>query len=525
MIRSMLALLVLGLVLSFVAPSGAGDDALLASTFLGGDGSDNAISLVSADDGSIYIAGGTYSGDFPVTAGAYDTTFNGERDIFVAKMTGDCSDIIWATFVGGTGDEQAHGIALGPGGDLYVTGWTDSVDWPTTDGAYDTAHNGDADVYVFRILPDGSGLVYSTYVGGSQYDSALAGIAVGDDGTAYVSGHTNSPDFPTTANAYDRTYFAAGWDAIAFRLNDDGSDLMYSTYIGGWDYEGGRSIAVDGAGRATIAGDTTSQDFPTTNGAFDTTHNGGRDCFLTQFNADGSDLVYSTFIGSSDDDIPNDLAQLEDGSIWLTGYTFGDDYPTSPDAYSNSVAGERDVFITLMNADASDLDHSTLIGGAGTDEGLCIVPDDRSTVYLGARTNSDDFPTTNDSYDSDPNGAIDSLFIAFDVDEQLVYSTYIGSSENDALWEIARNGGGLVLVGLTAGDDHPATAGCHDDTYNGGHVDAVVVRFAAVAGNAPPFLTISSPVNGTTVSGIVTRRGFHRRGRVGGGRRDRPLVI
>ncbi len=483
-------------------------DPLIYSSYLGGSESDNAMAMCMDNEGNVYLTGDTYSGNFPISEGAYDDSFNGVRDIFVFKLSSDGSEMIYSTFIGGNDNDVPHGITLDAEGNVYVTGRSESPDFPTTTGAYDEVQNGDSDVVVFKLNNDGSDLVYSTFVGGNQYEVGYAGIAIDEEGNTYVAGHTNSPDFPTTAGAYDRTYYCCGWDGFAFKLNSDGSELQYSTYFGGWDYEGARSIAVDDQGNIYLGGDTTSNDFPTTTGAYDEVHNGGRDGFLMELNNDGSDLIFSTYLGGADTDLVNGLELLPGNSVWLTGYTLSSDFPTTTGAYDEDLDGERAFFVSQFSADGSDLPYSTYIGGSEQDEGQDIIVEG-DLVYVAGRTYSVDFPVTGDALYSENSGGMDGIILTLDSgrtgEEQLAYSTYIGGSQNEAIWGIQMHEGIICAAGLTASDNFPVTGNAFDGDYNGGSIDAIMFKlgFSEEPENTPPTLTITSPANHSDVSGIV----------------------
>jgi len=457
-------------------------DPLIYSSYLGGSESDDGQAMAVDPSGNIYLTGDTYSSDFPMSAGAYDDSFNGVRDIFVTKMSPDGSELLYSTFVGGGDNDVSRGIAVDPSGNIYVTGRSESVDFPTTSGAYSENHNGDCDVIVFKLSADGSELLYSTFVGGSEYEVGYAGVVVDSGGNAYVAGHTNSPDFPTTPGAYDRTYYAAGWDGFAFKLNAEGSDLVYSTYFGGWDYEGARTIAIDSQGNAYLGGDTTSDDFPTSSGAYDETYNGERDGFLLKLNADGSDLIYSSYLGGSDDELVNALTRRGDGSIWAAGYTFSTNFPTSQGTYDEDINGERDFFISRLDRGGSELLYSSFVGGQSTDEawGVAVEGD---LVYVSGRSTSEDFPVTNGSFDESFNGEIDIIILALDTEaSELVYSSYVGGGGREVAWDIEVHDDEMVAMGLTSSDDFPTTSNAYDRDYNGGHVDAVMLKMS-VAGD------------------------------------------
>ena len=247
------------------------DPGLLYSTYLGGNNSDlgNPIAVDAA--GSAYVTGETESNDFPTTAGAFDTSFNGNNDAFVTKLNATGSALVYSTYLGGSGDDRGHGIAL-DAGNAYVTGETESTNFPTTLGAFDTSFNGNVDAFVTKLNATGSApLLYSTYLGGSTADRGFE-IAVDGAGGAYVTGQTagGTPVFPTTAGAFD-TSFNGQTDVFVTKLNATGSaPLSYSTFLGGAQSESGDGIAVDGAGSAYVTGRTASSAFPTTAGAFDT---------------------------------------------------------------------------------------------------------------------------------------------------------------------------------------------------------------------------------------------------------------
>src|SRR5439155_1567846 len=268
------------------------------------------------------------------------------NDVFVTKLNPDGSaPLVYSTFLGGSHDEEARGIAVDGTGSAFVTGETLSTDFPTTPGAFDTTHNSAGDVFVTRLDAAGSALAYSTFVGVS---CCAYGIAVDGTGSTYVTGATDGADFPTTPGAFDTT-FNGGADAFVTKLNAAGSALVYSTFLGspltcsprachGVDY--GTGIAVDGTGSAYVIGYTDGADFPTTPGALDTTFNGGiSDVFVTKLNAAGSALVYSTFLGGSGEEQSTGIAV--DG----TGFTRSTAFPTTLGAFDTGANGSYDVFV------------------------------------------------------------------------------------------------------------------------------------------------------------------------------------
>src|SRR5258707_6194762 len=262
------------------------DPALVYSTYLGGSGGDVGYGIPVDDAGSAHVTGYTPSTNFPTTPSAIQTTNARNYDAFVTKLEAPGSALVYSTYLGGSVFDVGVGIAVDGAGSAFVTGQTPSTNFPTTAGAVQTTNAGSYDAFVTKLDATGSALVYSTYLGGSSYDYGL-GIAVDKAGSAYVTGYTLSTNFPTTAGAVQTTN-AGSYDAFVTKLNPTGSALVYSTYLGGSDFDFGFGIAVDGADNAYVAGYTSSANFPTTPGAVQTTNAGSYDAFVTKLDAAGS---------------------------------------------------------------------------------------------------------------------------------------------------------------------------------------------------------------------------------------------
>lgn len=298
-------------------------------------------------------------------------------------------------------------------GSAYVTGLTVSRDFPTTPSAFDRDFDGAFDTFVTKLSADGSRLEYSTYLPGSGNENT-GGITVDQHGSAYVTGGTDSSDFATTTNAYDRTNSYV--DVFVTKLNPSGRGVDYSTFIGGAGPEVGKDVAVDESGRAFIAGTTlfhpqwANEPYPTTPGAFDTAlkTEGPRfndDAFVTKLSRDGSSLLYSTFLRGTADDRDPHLAVDPSGVAYVAGATTSSDFPTTRDAYDPTYNGNTDLFLARLSRNGSELTYSTYLGGAGDDgvefplDPVGIAVDVRRDVYVGSRTNSADFPTTTGAFD------------------------------------------------------------------------------------------------------------------------------
>ncbi|WP_197216352.1 SBBP repeat-containing protein [Cytobacillus firmus] len=399
---------------AFVTKLNPTGSALVYSTLLGGaQYFDQGLGIAVDAAGNAYVTGLTGSPDFPTTTGAFDTTFKGGSigtDAFVTKLNATGSALIYSTFISGTDDDEGIDIVVDGSGNAYVTGNTTSFDFPTTSGAFRTAHNGGFyDAFVTKINPTGSTLVYSTYLGGIGFDQA-SGIAIDAAGNAYVTGFTDSSNFPTTPGVFDTTFNGGEFDAFVTKLNATGSAVVYSTYLGGELRDIGNGIAVDAAGNAYVTGLTTSRNFPTTSGAFDTTFNGGPfDAFVTKLNPTGSMLLYSTFLGGTRNDQGTDIAVDAAGNAYVTGFTESIDFPTTSGAFDTTFNGHSDAFVTKLNSTGSALLYSTYLGGSLGEQALALDIDSAGNAYITGYTISEDYPTTPGAFDSTYNGFSDAF--------------------------------------------------------------------------------------------------------------------
>ncbi len=454
-------------------------DPLLYATYLGGSGFDWAFSVVVDGTGAAYVTGRTFSADFPVTPGAFSTTYRG-ADVFVAKLSPAGTSLAYATFLGGTGNDTGSSIAVDSAGNAYVAGRTASADFPVTVGAYNTVYNGGTDAFVAKLDATGGVLAYSTYLGGTRYDSAAA-IALDAAGDAYVTGRTSSADFPATVGAYDTTFNGVR-DAWVVKLDPFGGMPLYSTFLGGSNSDSGASIAVDASGAAYVTGRTNSTDFPVTPGAYDTTYNGGTDAFVVKLNPGGASLRYATFLGGSGYDPGDALAVDAAGNVYVASRTNSTNFPVTGGAFDGIYSGGTDAFVTKLNATGGALVYSTFLGGRAYDSADSVAVDSAGNAYVTGHTNSTDFPTTFGTYDSTYGGVNDTFVARLDArGRALTYSTFLGGAASDAGESIALGPTGDVYVtGRTDSTDFPTTPGAFDTTYNGG-TDALLVRLSPAA--------------------------------------------
>ena len=365
---------------AFVTKLNSTGSALVYSTFLGGstfigfNHMEGGYGIAVDTTGHAYVTGITISDDFPTTLGAFDTTKNANApetnhwDAFVTKLNPDGSALVYSTFLGGNNDQSGRGIAVDSLGNAYVTGPTFSSDFPTTPGAFDTTLDGGGDAFVTKLNPDGSALVYSTFLGGNSgmgfLDEIGHGIAIDSAGNAYVIGITRSSDFPTTPGAFATSPPPSGpLYAFVTKLNPTGSALVYSTFLGG-SGTAGSGIALDASNNAYVTGYATT-DFPTTPGAFDTTFNSLGKAFVTKLNGAGSGLIYSTLLGGIDSNlgfgtgrnIGVGIAVDAAGNAYVGGVTNSTNFPVTAGAFQPGYGGGTgwDAFVVKIVGDGADL--------------------------------------------------------------------------------------------------------------------------------------------------------------------------
>jgi uncharacterized repeat protein (TIGR01451 family) len=391
--------------------------------------------------------------------------------------------LTYSTYLGGSvgenGSDFSGSIAVDSAGNAYVTGFTVTTDFPTVNPVQGT-NQGALDAFVTKLNPTGSGLVYSTYLGG-QGDDFGRGIAVDAGGNAYVTGMTASQNFPTTAGAFSDSCTSTDQngivraDVFVTKLNASGSALLYSTCVGGSADDEGFGIAVDAQGNAHIAGGTSSTDFPVTNGAVQTTFGGGdisspgafQDAFVTELNASGSALVYSTYLGGCGNDQANGIALDPSGNAYITGETrsttcLSANFPTTPGSFqpkSTEMGPFGDAFVTKLNPGGSALVYSTFLGGNIEDSGNGISVDSAGHAYVAGSTQSATFPSTPGAFQSqDPDPIGTKGFISkFSVDgSALIYSTFLGGEYSDSVSNIALDSlGNSYVTGATYSGNFP----------------------------------------------------------------------
>ncbi|MFN0118907.1 MAG: SBBP repeat-containing protein, partial [Blastocatellia bacterium] len=308
------------------------DPVLSWSTYLPGADTGQAIAVDAA--GNVYVAGVADSAQFPATPGAFQTMPGRVgSDAFVAKFNPAGSALVYATYLGGGAPDEATGIVVDNAGVVIVTGQTNSTNFPTTAGAYQTRYGGTTDAFVTKLNAAGAALVWSTYLGdtGEESMSGSTGLALDSAGNVLVAGATRGV-FPTTAGALQRQT-GGEVDAFVTKLNAAGTALIWSTYLGGVFTDAATALAVDGAGNVVVAGGTDSWNFPVTAGAFQPNYGGDDvDGFVARINATGTALLSSTYLGGNDVDLVRGMSPDGAGNAWLTGMTLSTNFPVTPGA-------------------------------------------------------------------------------------------------------------------------------------------------------------------------------------------------
>ena len=406
----------------FISKLSADLSTLLASTYLGAGASDSASSITIDPSGNVYVTGYTYSSNFPTTPGAYDQKFNSSdyADIFISKLSPDLTTLLASTFLGGGENDSATALMTDASGNVYVTGWTFSDNFPTTTGAFDQKYNSThrRDAFISKLSADLSTLLISTFLGGGGGEW-VSSLTMDRTGNIYVTGWTASDNFPVTTGAYDQKFNSSGYtDAFVTKLSADLSALLASTYLGGGGGEWTTSIAIDRTGDVYVTGGTGSDNFPVTMDAYDEKFNSSEfiDAFVTKLSSDLSTLLASTYLGGENNESASSIAVDATGNIYVAGWTISDNFPTTIGAYDvifNS-SGYSDAFISKLNADLTSLLASTYLGGGGGERVAAMTIDTAGNVYVTGWTGSDNFPTTDSAYSRILRGDIDSFISRLD---------------------------------------------------------------------------------------------------------------
>ena len=445
------------------------------STLIGGSSADYGHAITIDNEGYAYIAGQANSSNYPTTSGAFDRTANGSADILVTKLNKDGSALVYSSYIGGSNFDDTRKVCIDKSGCVYLTGSTQSSNFPVTSNSLE----GNSQGYFLKLYSTGSHLDYSSrWAGGEK-------ILVDSEGYLIIVGGTESATFPTTDNAYSRTY-SGGGDLFVAKIDMKNNSIVFSTFIGGNGGESSPSFTLDSQNNIIIAGSTNSEDFPIVGNSFASYTQEKSNVFVTKLKSDGTELLYSTIIGGSDDEWAFDVTIDKNDNAFVTGGTRSDDFPLSESAADKTYGGNDDAFVFKISSDGSRLIYSTYIGGSDKDGGRGVVVDADGKAYLTGCTKSTDFPVSSDAYDNTYNGAGtsqwawgDPFLLVINTDgTQIDYSTYLGGRNDEEAYGIAMDKlGDIYLCGITSSSNFPTTEGAYDRSLNG-YVNIYVVKFS-----------------------------------------------
>jgi hypothetical protein len=472
------------------------DPLYVYSTLLGGAGADSVTSLAIDASGSAYVAGFTDSTNFP-TANPVRNFNSGGVDAFVAKLSATGNSLVYCTYIGGSADDRAYGIAVDSSGAAYVTGSTTSANFPTM-RPIQALLQGGRNAFVLKLNPTGNTLLFSTYLGGNGSDSGN-GIALDPAGNAYVVGDTTSINFPATGF---QPANQGGQDAFVAKLANDGSALIYGTYLGGSGADRGAGIAVDSGGIAYVTGSTQSTDFPVANAA-QPVSGGGQDAFVTRLSADGSTLLFSTYLGGSGGtaaypEAAQAIALDAAGNAYVAGVTSSVDFPLMQPIQAVR-HGFLDAFVTKLSS-AGTISYSTYFGGYGIDFANAIAVDATGSAYIAGYTYSTDLPAASGLQTA--SGGDTDAFVAriSAAGDAFPYVSYLGGSGSDSANALALDGAGrLYVAGLTQSSNFPLANAYQ--SVNGGGYGAFV---SAIGFSGPPVNVSLSPNSGSGLQQTFT---------------------
>ena len=544
------------------------DPVLAYSTYLGGTNNEAARAIGLDGAGNVYLAGYTTSNNLPVSRTAAQSAYGGGTtnfmtgDAFVAKFN-PSGVLVYLTYLGGSGDDVASAIAVDAAGNAYVTGYTNSRNFPVSANAVQPGYAGAGgndlvkfgDAFVTKLGPNGDQILYSTYFGG-QLDELAMGIAIDATGAAYITGTTLSFNLPTTPGVlqprfrgsggqpvtkFEVPFFIAG-DGFVAKLNPAGSAVVWATYLGGLQDDTPMAIALDKSGNVIVAGNTLSTDFPTTPGALQRQNRGSDpeniffhlgDGFITKLTPDGSALVWSTLLGASGDDTITALALDTTGAVYVTGTTSSTNFPATAGAMQTKYGGpvtqfsERivgDAYLAKLDPAGASLVFATYIGGDGDDAGYGLALGADGTIWVAGQSASNNFPVTSDAAQKvligkgGQNNNFDDWGDGFLVGiapdgTKATYATLMGGSRDDSAQGIAIDAAGNVWVtGCTMSGNFPVTAGAQQAAFGGfsfvGRLkgDAFLAKFGAAPNppQPPPAIVTAMTNAASNASGTVS---------------------
>jgi fibronectin type 3 domain-containing protein len=460
------------------------------ATYLGGSGDDTIYDMDFDQNGNIYVCGSSSSTNFPTTSTGYQRTMNGNMDCIVSKMDPTYRTLLYSTYIGEFSWENANAIAVLGSGECYVTGHTDSEDFPVTSDAYQgEIKDGSWDVFLLKLDSTGSRLISSTFIGGSGMESVNC-MDLGPDGSVFIGGDTGSEDFPVTSDAFQDSLIPGGFadDIFFLQMDLENMTLLYSTYLGGTGFEMVVSMSYK-AGHLYMAGMTDSPDFNVTQGAYQTVP-GWNDAILMKFDMDTKSFDFSTFFNGNGWTEIYDVVVDDNGEIYCCGQTSSSNLPTMPGSYDPSYnGGWNDAFVMCMDPTGSRLVRFTYVGGSSDERLDNMMMDSDGYLHLSGWTDSSDFPVRHLAFQTEYGGAGgDGVYIKMSSNCSLVpYSTFIGGNGDDSgIGVNVMDGGSEPTIGIgTTSTDLITTTGCYK-ARSSGNTDLYLIKINLTLPPSPP---------------------------------------
>jgi hypothetical protein len=486
------------------------DPTLVVAQYFAGSYENVAYAVSHDSHGLVYVAGTTESTDLPLVGSSYQSTEGGGQDLFFAivnpKLSGS-AQVLYVTYLGGTGDEDFGGMYVGPAGDVYLTGTTGSSNFPIVNG-YQTLQagsNGDTDSFVSWFNSSQS-LVYSSYFGGSDAEMGMA-IAVAPNGNIWIAGDTQSSDLPVTSGSFQPSLIGVQNMYIA-EFNGTGSgtsSLLYSIYIGGTHWDEAYGIAVAPDNTVWLAGGTFSPDIWIESASgqgkpYQGLYGGDGDAYIAHINpalSGLSALLYSSFLGGSQTDEATSLVLDPSGNIILSGYTVSSNFPVSSNAYQTTYGGDTDAFVSILNTAKGQLVYSTYFGGADADAAMDLKEDSNGVLYVAGYTESSGLPSTSGALQAKYDDAVDAFGLKLDPSKSgaagIDYFTYLGSDGQQVAYGVDFDSSGdMYLAGYSSSNILSRVGGPPRPTLTGDW-DAFVIGFLAPVTTTPAVTTTVTP--------------------------------
>ena len=483
------------------------DPVISYSTYIGGTAQSAVTALAVDAAGDLYAAGWTEAIDFPVS-NAIQAVSHGGVDAFVFKLNPAGNTLLYATYIGGRGDDRASGIAVDASGQIYVAGSTASTNFPLS-AAIRSTLGGPRDAFALKLNAIGNLLVYSTYLGGSGYDAATA-IAVDASGNTYLAGDTQSTDFPMLTPV--QAVFGGATDAFVTKLTPAGA-VAFSTYLGGANVEHAGGIAVDSSANTYLAGGTLSTNFPVVS-ALQPTSGGNQDAFVTKISASGAQILYSTYLGGSggqagSPEQANAIAIDPTGAAYVAGVTNSTNFPVTPGTFQTAFNGVTAAFVTKLNAAGSAKIYSTYMGDASFDWASAIAVDSGGSAYISGYSASAGFPVV-----SPVQAGFQGLYDAFlarlnPLGNGLMFSTLYGGTGAEQANAIAVDGAGNMFIGgQTSSLDFPLQGAIQSSNVGGSTAWVARIGVTALPPQVPSANSVS-PASGSGNAVIFTAQYSH----------------